>query len=1085
MVPVAQRHLKSSRLFGGRVQSIPLLIVKQAFFQPLAAVLLLFVLFEAVSASATTPPVITRQPYRILYAPNHSVLGEWPPVNISPPRTDASSIVNIGCAIDLRIDVTGDELSYQWKKGNANIPGANGSQLFINVSSLQDAGIYRCEVVNPYGVVVSSPVRMAVLDISSSDHLLAASASAQVTFGLSVRFPTATGNFKYQWYRMTGGTPNLATDEILVNNTVYSGATKASLRVKAPNAAPAGSYYCAVYAYNTYMLTGLRNLAVVPAPASRFVQLGAPYQLEVVPAGPAALLAGLSYQWQKDGAELPDEDGLVYADASADAGDAGLYALTATHGTLGSVTTPSATVVVANPPVTFVTATAGVTAALTAPPAISSAQTFQWFRNGNPLVDNGKFSGSGKQKLAIKNVQPADAGDYECRGSLFGDTVVIARPVLIVLPAPQSRVVVQGAPLELQAQPAYGGSGEVNPALFSYQWIKGKGTSAVVLPDADGQSLGIASASPEDFGLYCCLVSYNGGPELATPFASVAVVDLAERTFNVNAGKSVRISPVVYALSGVQYAWSREGSPLSNGTKYSGVTTNRLTLNAASVADSGDYECTVSYPGGSSVAAPVGVVVFSAPEIADIEFPLGIVGGQFTYTIQASDDPLYAAQAFDAKPLPRGLVLNKATGVISGVPTASGEFDVLVSVKNAVGTTTQTATLTVTPLPSHLGGRFVAPLPRMPAGQFGELGGRFDMSIAATGALTGRLLVGATALPFKGSLAVSGTDPLTATATAEVMVPRTGGNLTLTFGLGADNYLSNGQITGAGNTVTFAGWRAVHSMASPPTALAGLFNIGLLPPPGQPSLPQGIGYGALAISATPASDVAAGNYNLAGRLADDQAFTCASFVGPNGELLAYQYLYGTLGGGSILGAELRINGAAAGRPVEGGVIWSRPASSTRRYKEGFGPLAWTAVGGAYVPGDRLLGATQGNLSFAEGGITEASRDPDATFSIGLGNVLPTRLTATPALTSFKAVSLAAGSFNGTFALADDNPTTPTVSLTEYKRTVAFKGMIVPVEGEQVGMGFFVMPQIPTTEPPTTTTNSPELSGNVLFEPVVD
>lgn len=1085
MVPFPQRHLNLRRSALAVSTPLSLPIVKQAFLQPLAAVLLLFVLFEAVSASATTAPVITRQPYRIVYGPNHSVLGEFPALDISPPRTDASSIVNIGCAIDLRIDATGPELTYQWKKGNANIPGANGPQLFINVTSLQDAGIYRCEVVNPYGVVVSGSVRMAVLDIGSSDHLLAASTSAKVAFGVSVRFPTSTGNFKYEWRRMVGATPNLNDDEILVNNTTYSGVTKSSLQIKAPTTAPAGTYYCRVFAYNTYMLTGARNLAVVPAPASRFVQLGTPFQLQVVPAGPGALLAGLSYQWQKDGSELEDETALIYADANADAGDAGLYAVAATHATLGTVTTPQASVVVANPPVTFVSSVAGTTATLTAPPAISSAQAFQWFRNGNPLSDNSKYGGTSKPKLTLKNGQPADAGDYECRGTLFGDTVVIARPVLIILAAPQSKVAALGDALELQAQPAYGGSAEVNPALFSYQWIKGKGTSAVVLPEADEQALSIASVVPEDFGQYCCQVAYDGGAALATPPASVAVVDTSERSFNVNAGKSVRLSPVVYALRGVQYQWSRGGTPLTNGTKYAGVSTNRLTVASTSVVDSGDYECEVSYPGGSSVTALVGMVVFSAPEMDEIEFPQAIVGGGFNYTIVANDDPLYAAQAYDAKPLPRGVVINKTTGVISGVPTVAGEFDVLVSVKNAVGTTTQTATLTVTPLPSHLGGRFVAPLPRMPAGQFGEFGGRVDMSVAATGALSGKLLVGSTSLSFKGALSVSGTNPLTATATAEVTVPRTGGNLTLAFDLGTDNYLTNGQITGAGNTVTFGGWRAVHSIASPPADLAGLYNLGLTPPAGQPSLPQGIGYGALTISATPASDATAGNYSLAGRLADDQAFTTAAFVGPDGELLVYQYLYGTLGGGSILGDDLRIAAAAAGKPVEGGVIWSRPSNVTRRYKDGFGPLTWTAVGGAYVPSDRLLGATQGDLSFAEGGITLASRNPNATFSIGLGNVLPVRVTTTPALTSFKVVNLAVGSFNGTLALADDNPTTPTVSPTEYKRTVAFKGLIVPFEGEQVGMGFFVMPQIPTVEPPTTTSNSPELSGNVLFEPVLD
>lgn len=1095
------------------------------FLHHLRAVLLLFA-FCATSAAFAAPPTITRT-YRMLHCGG---AGEFPdpsnpahhPAPPKKPRTDPSSLVNVGCVIDLRVVAAGDGLTYQWKKGSVNIPGANSDQLFLPVTSLTDAGSYRCLVTNGEGQsVLTKPIHMATLNVESSDHFVAAAPTASVTFSASYKFPTTTGLFEFQWYRMLGATPDTNTDQMLTDGGAYSGARKAMLKVKVTNTDVVGSYYCVVIAYKTSMRTGLRHLAVVPAPAPTMVQLDAPMNFSVTPVGPAHLLGGLTYQWRKEGAEIPDEVASTYTIASAGAGAAGQYSVSVTHPALGTVTTPQVAGLVIDKPLSHVLAIATGTAYLVAPAPVSTAQTFQWFRNGNPITDGGRYSGASKVKLGIKAVTVADAGDYECRGTLYGDTVVVARPVLIVLPAPLSQVAALGGEFELEGIAEYNASEAVTPGLFEYQWIKGTGRSAVPMDGKTASTYAVASASLTDVSNYTLQLNYPGSTAVTSKPAAVTVVDTTPKTINVNAGKSTKLKPI-YTGKGVSFRWHRGGAPIEESAHYVGVTKNTLSIVGATLADAGDdYECVISYPGGSSVAAPFEVVVYSAPEVLDFELPEMIVGGAVSYPITCSPDPLYAPQSYDAKvvlaggklgTLPKGLVINKTTGEITGTPTVSGSFTIRALIKNAVGTTTADSPLVIHALPNYMLGRYTGPLPRMPVGEFCDLGGRIDMTVASTAAVSGKLTVGKLGYSFKGVLSLDSTDPLTATGSAEITVTRAGGNLTLTFDLGSDHYLSDGLITGGGNTVAFTGWRNVYSTANPPSNYEGRYNLGLVPvepPPNSweldvihpepltpmlvgppattPDKPQGISYASLFIGGTPESDATAGNYSLTGLVADGTSkILMSSFVGPAGELLFYQVLYPTAGVGSLAGSGLAIDAGLSGNPVTGTVSWTRPANvSPRRYAAGFDPLSLSVVGGRYEEGDRLLGATQAQLSVFDGGIEHASIDPDALFDIGMGNVLPVRNGPSDALTAIKNVNLTLGTFGGEFKLADDNPTTPTVSATEYKRTVKFYGLVVPLETGLTGMGYFVMPQIPTSDPLTTTATSPELSGSILFEPVDD
>lgn len=82
------------------------------------------------------------------------------------------------------------------------------------------------------------------------------------------------------------------------------------------------------------------------------------------------------------------------------------------------------------------------------------------------------------------------------------------------------------------------------------------------------------------------------------------------------------------------------------------------------------------------------------PEPPVITSPLlasGQAGTAFSYTITADNNPTF----FEAESLPDGLSVNGTTGVISGIPSESGVFDVSILAGNADGIGLATLTLTV------------------------------------------------------------------------------------------------------------------------------------------------------------------------------------------------------------------------------------------------------------------------------------------------------------------------------------------------------------------------------------------------------
>lgn len=123
---------------------------------------------------------------------------------------------------------------------------------------------------------------------------------------------------------------------------------------------------------------------------------------------------------------------------------------------------------------------------------------------------------------------------------------------------------------------------------------------------------------------------------------------------------------------------------------YPATASNRsLTINDPHATAPGDWDEKAAW---SASSAALGTPGHSGPPtITSATSASGILGDAFQYQISATKFPT----SYDAAPLPAGLSLNPATGLISGTPAAVGTVEVSITATNAIGSDTKVVTMTV------------------------------------------------------------------------------------------------------------------------------------------------------------------------------------------------------------------------------------------------------------------------------------------------------------------------------------------------------------------------------------------------------
>ncbi len=513
-------------------------------------------------------------------------------------------------------------LIYTWEKiaKPANIPvGTNSPSFNIPNVVLADAGSYRVLVTNVTGTIVAS--NTVILKVSSPPVILtqppASLVIAQAATGILKLVVGGNAPFAYEWFKVNGLTE--ASVGKAATLTVKGDATgPGTYRVKVSNALSLpGS---PVVSTDSIVEVDSKP-TVVTAPLGGTHEAGDNIALSVVAGGTAT---GRTYQWYKDGKIVVGAVADTLAFSPVKWADRGSY-LVEIINRVGVIKSKAAVLVIRSKPiiltepVSFVGATKG-TAAFSVVAGGDSPLTYQWFKNGVPMIPAVKTA-----KLSLSALTGAMAGPYFCRvsnGHIAGSTDS-ATVTLTVEDQPKVTAIL-ATNLDILAKPnkvAVNGSITLTPTVtgtppFTYQWMK---TGRVVV-GAVSPTLTLNPAQLTDSGSYTVVVR-NRTPLSATSAAlaiSVLIrpaVTLPPADLQIVEGYPGTLSVVASGSPTLKYQWQRIENFGSGDVTFNilGKTSSSLVFTKAVIADAGRYRCLITNDVGSTLSTIATLSVLPTP----------------------------------------------------------------------------------------------------------------------------------------------------------------------------------------------------------------------------------------------------------------------------------------------------------------------------------------------------------------------------------------------------------------------------------------------------------------------------------------
>ena len=399
------------------------------------------------------------------------------------------------------------------------------------------------------------------------------------------------------------------------NGSDVAGATTGNFTIASVTSDDAGTYGVAVSNdAGTSVTSGeltVRPLSAITftlQPSSRVVQVGQSVTFAVIAIGTFPR----TFQWRKDGADIPGATTTLLALSGVTAASAGTYTIVGTNPVGVTVSSPaSLTVNAATPLVLFPTSPPDATyiqgqggQLSLSISAGSQPITYQWLKNGTAIP------GATNSSFTFAPVALGDAGRYAIVVTNVLGSVTSREATVTVTPAtaitissqPVAQSVFQGQ--EARFSVAHG----TGTQPITYQWLK----DGSPLPDATTSALGFRAVTLADAGNYSVVLTNPAGPVTSNAVPLTVTPAVLPGIMRQPVGATVPyfgdfyLNAEVTGTPPLNFEWKKDGQPVYAGgpsLSYSNVTP---------AAHSGSYVLTVTNAAGSASTEPVTVTV-SAP----------------------------------------------------------------------------------------------------------------------------------------------------------------------------------------------------------------------------------------------------------------------------------------------------------------------------------------------------------------------------------------------------------------------------------------------------------------------------------------
>ncbi len=339
-------------------------------------------------------------------------------------------------------------LSYQWQKNGANIAGATGTSYTTPATATTDSGsTFRVVVTNTAGTITSNAATLTVNAAAVAPTITTQPVNETVTAGQTATFTVVAGGtapLSYQWQK---------------NGANIAGATGTSYTTPATATTDSGSTFRVVVTNTAGTITSnaatltVNAAAVAPTittqPVNETVTAGQTATFTVVAGGTAPL----SYQWQKNGANIAGATGTSYTTPATATTDSGSTFRVVVTNTAGTITSSAATLTVnaaaVAPTITTQpaneTVTAGQTATFTVVAGGTAPLSYQWQKNG------ANIAGATGTSYTTPATAMTDSGStFRVVVTNTAGTITSTSATLTVNPAPAPAIQVSPSPMSFR-----------------------------------------------------------------------------------------------------------------------------------------------------------------------------------------------------------------------------------------------------------------------------------------------------------------------------------------------------------------------------------------------------------------------------------------------------------------------------------------------------------------------------------------------------------------------------------------------------------------------------------------------------------